>query len=229
MSITLYDQAPPAAPVTQQVLDMVATYITDLSMLAVPPSNHLYELYKWALPCEVYAYIDRIGKDPAAPVELLVAFNDEQPTEVVGFVMYLPVPTHPDACGITYMAVKSARRRKGIGKGMLHQVIGRYPHVELTCPVSKVGFYECEGFRVLDTHNTQIVMNTREASTSGLMGIVDVVPIYESPQAQVIRDQQMQRWGRKEMLNAEKQLRRHVEQLKRHAEAYVRGRLEQSA
>lgn len=227
MAITLYDRSPPAPEVARQVLQIVVTYLTDLSMLGVPPSNHLYEMYEWAIPCEVHAYIDRIGKVRTAPVELLVAFDDERPGQVVGFLLYLPVPTHPDACGVTYMAVQKAHRGKGIGKGMLSQAIARYPHVELTCPVSKVGFYESSGFRVIDTYNTQVVMNTREASTPGMMAKVDVAPIYESPQAKQIYDHLLQRWGRKEMLNAEKQLQRHVEQQVRQAEAYVRARLGQ--
>jgi len=225
MPISLFDSAPPPRDVTHQVLQMVVSNLTELSMLAVPPSNHLYEIYKWAVPAEVNLYIDRIGQVPIAPVELLVAFDKETPGHVLGFLMYLPVPTHSDACGVTYMAVQKTHRGRGIGSAMMKKAIERYPHVELTCPVAKVGFYERLGFQVLDTHNTQVVMNTRSASTEGQMAIVDVEPIYRSSQALEIRDRLLARWGRKEMVNAESQLNRHVAQLQRQAVAFVGGRL----
>lgn len=225
MSTALYHEAPPPDRVTQQVLDLVATYISDLSMLAIPPSNHLYAVYRWALPCEVHLYLQRIGQVPAAPVELIVACDDTNPGDVVGFLLYLPVPTAPDACGITYMAVKQSHRRRGFGTAMMREAIARYPHVELTCPVKKVPFYEQLGFQVIDTENTQVVMNTRTASTTGLMGIVDVAPIYNSTQVKEIHEQLVRRWGIKAMVTAEKQLERHVDQLVRQATSYVRERL----
>lgn len=225
MPISLFDSAPPPRDVTQQVLQMVVSNLTELSMLAVPPSNHFYEIYKWAVPAEVHIYIDRIGQVPNAPVELLVAFDEERPGQVVGFLMYLPVPTHSDACGVTYMAVQKTHRGRGIGSAMLMMAIERYPHVELTCPVPKVGFYERLGFKVLDSHNTQVVMNTRNASTEGQMAIVNVEPIYSSSQALEIRERLLARWGRKEMVNAEAQLNRHVTQLQRQAQSFVRDRL----
>lgn len=225
MPTVLYHDTPPSKQVTHQVLQMVVTYLTDLSMLAVPPSNPLYNVYRWTLPCEVDLYLQRIGQMPAAPVELIVAYDDMNPTEAVGFLLYLPVPTHPDACGVTYMAVKQSHRRRGFGTAMMRQAIARYPHVELTCPVKKVPFYEQLGFQVIDSENTQVVMNTRSASTTGLMGIVDVTPIYQSPQAKEIHAQLVNRWGIKVMANAEKQLQRHADQLARQAASYVRERL----
>lgn len=225
MPTVLYHDTPPSKQVTHQVLQMVVTYLTDLSMMAVPPSNPLYNVYRWTLPCEVDLYLQRIGQMPAAPVELIVAYDDMNPTEAVGFLLYLPVPTHPDACGVTYMAVKQSHRRRGFGTAMMRQAIARYPHVELTCPVKKVPFYEQLGFQVIDSENTQVVMNTRSASTTGLMGIVDVAPIYQSPQAKEIHAQLVNRWGIKVMANAEKQLQRHADQLARQAASYVRERL----
>jgi len=39
MPTVLYHDTPPSQQVTHQVLQMVVTYLSDLSMLAVPPSN----------------------------------------------------------------------------------------------------------------------------------------------------------------------------------------------
>jgi GNAT superfamily N-acetyltransferase len=204
---------------------MVVDNITDLSMLGVPPSNPLYGVYRWALPYEINLYIQQIGQSPAVPIELLVAYAEDNETEAVGFLLYLPVPSHPDACGVTYMAVKQSHRRRGYGSAMMRECISRYPHVELTCFVKKVQFYENLGFQVLDTHNTQVVMNTRSASTTGLMAIVETAHILHLPQVKQIHAQLVQRWGIKEMAKAEKQLERHLEQLKRQASAFVQERL----
>ena len=225
MSIVLFHESPPSHEVAVQVLQMVDTYLSDLSMLAVPPSNPLYEVYRWTLPCEVDQYLQRIGQVPTAPVELIVAFDDVDLRKVVGFLLYLPVPSHPDACGITYMAVKQSHRRRGLGTTMMREAIARYPHVELTCPVKKVPFYEQIGFQVIDSENTQVVMNTRSASTTGLMGIVNAEQILHSSQAKQIHAQLVDRLGLKVMVNAEKQLQRHVDQLTRQAASFVRERM----
>lgn len=225
MLTELYSNAPPPAAVTRQVLEMVDCYLTDLSMLAVPPSNPLHSIYRWALPCEVDEYIQRIGRMPIAPVELIVAFDDSRPGDVVGFLLYLPVPTHPEACGVSYMAVKATHRGHGIGSTMMREAIARYPHVELTCPIKKVSFYERLGFKVIDSHNTQVVMNTRSQSTPGMMGVVDAGAIMQSAPVRQLHAQLVARWGRKVMLDAEKQLNRHTAQLAFKAEAFVRERL----
>jgi len=108
---------------------------------------------------------------------------------------------------------------------MIKELISRYPHTELTCTVKTVPFYESLGFQVLDVHNTQVVMNTRSASTTGMMAIIDVTTIYESQEASEIHKRLVQRWGIREMLRAEKQLERHVAQLQRQARAFVDARM----
>lgn len=227
MFTVLCNETPPTDDVTRQILEMVVGNLTDLSMLGVPPSNPLYGVYSWALPYEISLYITRIGQIPTAPVELIVAYDDGNDTDVVGFLLYLPVPSHPDACGVTYMAVKQSHRRRGIGSAMMRECIARYPHVELTCFIKKVPFYEGLGFQVLDSQNTQVVMNTRSASTTGMMVIVDTARILDMQPVRQIHAQLVQRWGGKEMVKAKKQLERHVDQLKRQAEAYVCERLAQ--
>jgi GNAT superfamily N-acetyltransferase len=222
MHTVLCNETPPSDLVIHQILEMVADNLTDLSMLGLPQSNPLHGVYRWALCYEISLYITRIGKMPTAPVELIVAYDDGNDTDVVGFLLYLPVPSHTDACGVTYMAVKQSHRRRGIGSAMMRECIARYPHVELTCFIKKVPFYEGLGFQVLDTQNTQVVMNTRSASTTGMMAIVDTAPILQLPPVKQIHAQLVQRWGIREMAKAEKQLERHVDQLKRQAAAYVR-------
>lgn len=57
MLITRFHDSPPSQTVGLQVLQLVEEYVTELSMLSVPVSNPLYEIYRWALPVEVGAYI----------------------------------------------------------------------------------------------------------------------------------------------------------------------------
>lgn len=220
MDIAVITQTP-HPQIRQQVLDMVKEYHTDLSMLGTPPSNHLHDIYNWSLVVEVDLYLNRIGKLPESPVELVIASDQGK---VIGFVLALPVATHPDACAITYMAVAAPSRRRGVGSAMMKSVLARYPHTELTCFVPKVSFYEKLGFKVIDVRNTQLVMNTRDHSTEGKIGIVDADRIAQTAEAQALQDQLLQRWGRKEMVSSQKKLGRHLEQLSSKAAAYFRER-----
>lgn len=221
VKIMRFQASPPSHALGEQVIKLVEENITDLSMLSVPPSNHLYGIYHWALGIEVGSYMSRIGRVASEPVELLLAIDDAAGGEVVGFLLYSPVPTHPEACGVNYMAVKQSRRRRGIGSELMKEMVAQYPHAELTCSVKKVPFYQSVGFKVLDSHNTQVVMNTRSASTTGQMAVLNVSPIYESSEAKTLHNRLVQRWGLKAMTQAEKQLARHVGQLERQAKAFV--------
>lgn len=222
--IVVFEKSP-HPNVKDQVLDMVQNYLTELSMTAIPPSNYLHAFYKWLLAAEVDQYIYLMGKRDDFPVELVVAFEDSTQEKILGFLLYLPVRSVSDACGVSYMAVEASHRRTGIGKAMMAEMIARYPHVELTCTVEKVPFYESRGFQVLDVHNTHVVMNTRNHSTTGTLGIVDADKIAKTPEAKKVLDQLVQHRGLKAMVDAEKKLLRHLDQLTRKAEMFVRERL----
>lgn len=229
MPNVLYHKSPPSKEVTIQVMEMVRLFVSDLTSEAVPPSNPYYEAYCFSLPLEVGIYLQRIGQDPDVLTEVIVAFDDSRPDEVVGFLVYLPIPTNPEACGICYMAVAQSHRRRGIGAAMMREAMARYSYAELTCPINKVAFYEHLGFQVIDVEGTQVVMNTRATSSPELMALVNPAEIWGSPEMAQIHEQLVQRWGRKEMAKGEKQLRRHIEQLERQAASYVRERLAERA
>ncbi|WP_010209893.1 GNAT family N-acetyltransferase [Pseudomonas amygdali] len=225
MIFTRYDTHPIPYGVGDQVIQLVTDNVTELSLNSVPPSNLMYEVFRWALPTEVGVYLSRISEELGKPVELLVAFDEVETEVVTGFVLYLPVATHPEACGVNYMCVRQSHRCRGIGRELMRALIELYPHTELTCTIKKVPFYESAGMQVIDSHNTQIVMNTRSESTKGMMQILNVQPIYDSPEAGAIYDRLVQKWGLKEMRKAEKQLARHTDQLERQAREYVESRL----
>lgn len=225
MPIIVFDTAPPPEQITSQVLQLMVNNVTSLHLMQIPRANLQYDLYAWALPCELLLYMERIGVVPDAPTELLVALDEQNPEQVIGFCLYLPVPTHPDACGLTYMAVSGSHRRRGIGRALLKRVIDRYPHVELTCAVDTVEFYERVGFRVIDSHLTQVVMNTRSASCTGMMHVLNTAPIYETPQARAIQQQLINRYGLAAMQQSQIDLEQHAEALQKSAQLFVSERL----
>lgn len=229
MTVTLYHEAPPAESLVNQILQIVKDNITALSMLSVPRSNITFPIYEWALPREIETYIERVGKYPHQPIELLVAMGEEDPHEVIGFALFSPVPTHPEACGINYMAVKRTNRRRGVGSSLVKALIARYPHTELTCTIKKVPFYESLGFQVIDSHNTQVVMNTRSESTDGLMAILNVAPLYESHEARLIQVALERQYGAQKVQRAIKDMKRHVAALEKQSRSFVKHRLSESA
>jgi len=219
-SLTRYT-TPCPEPINGQILQMVVDNLTDISSVALPPSNLLYNIYQYAIGFEVHLYLDALDGAKGIAVELVVAMEDEQ---VIGFCLYLPVKDDPEACGITFMAVQAARRRQGVARAMLQDVLARYPHAELACAVEKVPAFEAMGFQVRGARGTQVLMNTRDYGTDGLMGVLEVAPIYRSLEVQQIHTYLLNKHGKRAMVDAEKQRDRHLDQLTRKARLFVSER-----
>jgi GNAT superfamily N-acetyltransferase len=220
-------QTPCPEAVNSQILQMVVDYLTDISAVAIPPSNLLYNIYQYAIGYEVHLYLQALDGSRGIAVELLVATDDDDPEQVLGFVLYLPVKDDPEACGVAYMAVRASHRRQGIARSLLARMRERYPHAELTCAAGKVAWFEALGFQVLGVRGPQVLMNTRDHATDGLMGLLDTAPIYRSLEVRQIHSYLLQKHGKRAMLDAEKQRDRHLDQMTRNAQALVRERLGQ--
>jgi hypothetical protein len=123
------------------------------------------------------------------------------------------------------MAVLAGHRRQGIARALLGQVRERYPHVELACAVGKVAYFEAMGFQVLGARGPQVLMNTRDHATEGLLAVLDVAPIYRTLEVQQIHAYLLKQHGKRAMVDAEKQRDRHLDQLTRQARAFVQQRL----
>jgi hypothetical protein len=108
---------------------------------------------------------------------------------------------------------------------MLQEMVGRYPHAELTCAVAKVPYFEAMGFQVVGVRATQVLMNTRDHGSDGLMALLDVASIYSSLEVRQIHTYLLQKHGKRAMLDAEKQRDRHLDQMTRKANEFVRERL----
>ncbi|QJC80439.1 GNAT family N-acetyltransferase [Pseudomonas umsongensis] len=223
--ITHY-KTPCPESVNSQILQMVVDNLTDISMVAIAPSNLLYNVYQYALGYEVHLYLEALNGTKGIEVELIVATDLDDPDKVTGFLLYLPVKDDPDACSVAYMAVDAGHRRQGIARRMLREMVGRYPHAELACAVAKVPYFESIGFEVVGVRATQVLMNTRDHGSDGLRALLDVAPIYSSLEVRQIHTYLLQKHGKRAMLDAEKQRDRHLDQLTRKVNEFVRERLE---
>ncbi|XKU40463.1 GNAT family N-acetyltransferase [Pseudomonas [fluorescens] ATCC 17400] len=218
--------SPCPEPVNSQILQMVVDYLTDISSVALPPSNLLYNIYQYAIGYEVHLYLEALGGAKGIAVELIMATDEQDPAKVVGFLLYLPVKDDPEACGVAYMAVHASHRRQGVARAMMDEMLSRYPHGELTCTVEKVPAFESMGFQVRGVRGTQVLMNTRDYSTDGLMGVLDVASIYSSLEVRQIHTYLLQKHGKRAMIDAEKQRDRHFDQMTRKAQLFVQVRQE---
>ncbi|MGC3806727.1 hypothetical protein, partial [Enterococcus faecium] len=93
--------APCPESINSQILQMVVDNLTDISSVALAPSNLLYNIYQYAIGFEVHLYLEALDGSKGVAVELVVAMEEEQ---LIGFCLYLPVKDDPQACGIAFMA-----------------------------------------------------------------------------------------------------------------------------
>jgi GNAT superfamily N-acetyltransferase len=214
-------ETPPPESIKSQIMQLVIDYVTDISAVAIAPSNPLYRLYQYGLGFEVNLYQEAMDGSKGVSVELIVALDSRDPSTVLGFLLYLPAKDDPQACAVAYMAVQAAHRRQGVARAMVQDMLGRYPHAELACFVAKVPYFEAMGFQVLGARGPQVLMNTRDHVTDGLVAVLDTAPIYRSLEVRQIHTYLLQQHGKRVMVDAEKQRDRHLDQLIRQAKAFV--------
>ena len=95
MSIVTRYETPPPEAINSQIMQMVVDYVTDISMVAIAPSNPLYNLYQYGIGYEVHLYLQAMDGSRGIPVELIVATDEQDPQTVIGFLLYLPVNLRP--------------------------------------------------------------------------------------------------------------------------------------
>ena len=209
--------------INSQILQLVVDNLTDISMVGIAPSNPLYNVYQYTVGFEVHLYLEALNGEKGITVELIVATDEDDPAKVIGFLLYLPMKDDPQACGVAYMAVDASHRRQGVARAMLQEMTHRYPHAELTCAVVKVPWFESMGFQVVGTRATQVLMNTRDHGSDGLLAQLDVAPIYSSLEVRQIHTYLLQKHGKRAMIDAEKQRDRHLDQLARKVQRFIQG------
>jgi GNAT superfamily N-acetyltransferase len=216
---------PPPESLKSQVLQMVVDYFSDLSPAPLQPSNPLYQLYQYVIGFEVHLYLQAMGSEEGSSARLILALDDEDPSRVLGFAMYLPSKDDPDACTLLYTAVQASHRRRGIARAMLQQMQLLHPHAALACVASRVPTFAALGFRVLGARGPQVLMNSRDHASNGLVAVQDLAPIFHSKEVGQIHSYLVKQHGQKAMRDAEKQRDRLLDQLARQAAELVRGRL----
>lgn len=217
---------PPPESLKSQVLQMVVDYFSDISPVSLTPSNPLYQLYQYVIGFEVHLYLQAMDAARETSARLILALDDQDPSLVLGFALYLPVMDNPEACTLAYLAVQARHRRQGIARALLQHMTTRRPHAELACVAGKVPTFEAMGFQVLAARGPQVLMNTREHGADGAVAVQDLAPIYQSKEVRQIHAYLVQQHGKKAMAEAEKKRDRQLDQMARQAQALVdeRGR-----
>lgn len=212
---------PPPESLKAQVLQMVVDYLSDLSPVSLTPSNALYPLYQYVVGFEVHRYLERMDDAQPGQPKLLLALDAEDPSQVLGFALYLTYLDDPQASALLYLAVRTRQRKRGMGGALVAEMIARHPHAQVACVASKAPFFEALGFHVLHAHGPQVVLNTRRAASQGTLAVQDLQPIFQSTEVRQIYSYQLKRHGRHAMGDAERQRDRLLDQLARQAQAYV--------
>ncbi|HSC82223.1 MAG TPA: GNAT family N-acetyltransferase [Pseudomonas sp.] len=216
---------PPPESLKSQVLQMVVDYFSDISPVSLTPSNPLYQLYQYVIGYEVHLYLQAMDSALDSSAQLILALDDQDPSQVLGFALYLPSQDDPEACTLAYIAVQASRRRRGIARAMLQHMLGQRPHAELACVASKVPTFEALGFQVLAARGPQVLMNTRDHGSDGMVAVQDLAPIFQSKEVRQIHAYLLKQYGNKAMSDAEKKRDRLLDQLARQAQALVSERL----
>lgn len=215
---------PPPESLKSQVLQMVVDCFSDISPVPLTPSNPLYQLYQYVIGYEVHLYLQAMDAAVDSSARLILALDDEDPSQVLGFALYLPSPDDAEACTLLYLAVQTSRRKHGMARAMLQQMTARHPHAELACVAGKVPIFEAMGFKVLAARGPQVLMNTRNQRSDGMVAVQDLGPIFQSKEVRQIHAYLLKQHGNKAMGEAEKKRDRLLDQLAHQAEALAATR-----
>lgn len=223
-TLTHLDATPPES-LKAQVLQMVVDYFSDISPVPLTPSNPLFQLYQYVIGYEVHLYLQAMNGEADSPTQLLLALDDQDPSVVLGFALYLPSQDDAEACTLAYMAVAASHRRHGIARAMMQRITEYHPHLELACVAGKVPIFEAMGLQVLAAQGPQVLMNTRDHRSDGLVAVQDLAPVFQSTEVRQIHAYLLKQNGKKAMSEAEKQRDYHLDQLTHQARQLVAERL----
>jgi hypothetical protein len=87
-----------------------------------------------------------------------------------------------------------------------------------------VPVFEALGFQVLAAQGPQVLMNTREQRSDGMVAVQDLAPIYQSREVRQIHAYLVQQHGSKAMREAEKKRDRLLDQMTWQARELVKAR-----
>ena len=173
---------------------------------------------------EVHLYLQAMDSAMPSNPQLMLALDDQDPSQILGFALYLPSTDDPQACTLAYIAVQASQRRHGIARAMLQRMVTHHPHAELACVAGLVPTFEAMGFQVLAARGPQVLMNTRDHRSDGLVAVQDLAPIFQSREVRQIHAYLTKQHGKLAMAEAEKERDLLLDQTARQAQALVRER-----
>jgi GNAT superfamily N-acetyltransferase len=215
---------PPPEALKTQVLQMMVDYFSDISPISLTPSNPLYQLYQYVIGYQMHLYLQAMDSAQASSPQLILALDDQDPSQVLGFALYLPSKDDSEAGTLVYLAVQASQRRHGMARAMLQRMLTRHPHAELACVANQVPIFEAMGFQVLTAHGPQVLMSTRDYRSDGMLAVQDLTPIYQSEEVRQIHAYLVKQHGKRVMTEAEKQRDRLLDQMTLRAQTLVRER-----
>lgn len=222
-SITHY-KTPPSGRILQQIIQITVNNVPALHMVAPQPSNPLYPVYEFALAAEIEIYVQRLGESDPHRGNLVVATDDSDPDRVVGFLIYLDAENDPLTCAICYMAVAADRRRRGIARAMVEVVLSRRPWATLTCAIEKAPYYEAMGFSVAGHRDNQITLSNWEYDDGIRVAVIDPTSLIQTPEVAGLHGQLVQKYGPKQIRDAEKKQNREMARAVEKARAFAAQR-----
>jgi N-acetylglutamate synthase-like GNAT family acetyltransferase len=220
-TLTLLNSPPPEA-LKSQVVQMVVDYFSDISPVSLRPSNPLYQLYQYVIGYQIHLYLHAMDSARQNSAQLILALDDQDPSQVLGFALYLPSKADSEACTLVSMAVQTGMRRRGVARAMLQRMLSRHPQAELACVAGQVPIFAAMGFQVLAAQGPQVLMSTRDYRADGMAELQDLTPIYQSAEVRQIHAYLVKQHGRPAMSAAEKQRDRLLDQMSQRAQALVR-------
>ncbi|PTQ70600.1 GNAT family N-acetyltransferase [Pseudomonas sp. GV071] len=215
---------PPPESLKSQVLQMVVDYFSDISPVPLTPANPLYQLYQYVIGYEVHLYLQAMDSAVDSSARLILALDDEDPSQVLGFALYLPSQDDAEACTLAYLAVHTRHRRHGIARALLQHMLGRRPHAELACATSKVPTFEALGFQLLAARGPHVLLSNRDYRSSGMVAVQDLNPIYQSKEVRQIHAYLLKQHGEDAMGDAERQRDHLLDEMTFEAQALLKER-----
>jgi hypothetical protein len=214
--------SPPPEALKSQVVQMVVDYFSDISPMSLRPSNPLYQLYQYVTGYQMHLYLHAMDSARQDSAQLILALDDQDPSQVLGFALYLPSKADPEACTLVSMAVQTGQRQRGVARAMLQRTLSHHPQAELACVAGQVPIFAAMGFQVLAAQGPQVLMSTRDYRADGMAELQDLTPIYQSAEVRQIHAYLVKQHGRPAMSAAEKQRDRLLDQMSQRAQALVR-------
>lgn len=211
----------PPESIKSQVLQMVVDYLSDISPVCLSASNPLYPLYQYVIGYEVHLHLQSMTGTTDSPVQLLVALDDQDPLQVLGFAL-LQTSTEADSfCQLSYLAVAEPYRQQGIAHALVQRAISLYPHTELACSPAQAGFFAGFGLQVLAVRGPQLLLGTQDHLANLLISAQDLAAIFQSTEAVQIQRYLLKQHGKAAMLEAERLHKQQVQQQCEQANRYL--------